>query len=256
MRDAAPERVVHLAAAASVAESWRRPRETAEHNLATALSLLEAVRAEAPAARVVIAGSGEVYGPAPPPIAEDAPLRPQSPYALGKASADLAAGLYADAHGLHVVRTRAFNHAGPGQSDAYVVSSFARQIAVAEAAGRREAVLETGDLRPRRDFTDVRDVVRAYRLAAEAAEPGVYNVCSGSAVAIGDILAGLASAARVAVEQRTDPGLLREHEVMELRGSHDRLTAATGWSPEIPLERTLADALGWWRSQAGAESAR
>jgi GDP-4-dehydro-6-deoxy-D-mannose reductase len=209
------------------------------------------VRAEAPDAVVLHAGSGEQYGPVPEerlPVTEDEPLRPQNPYAVSKSAADLLAGFYADAHGMRVIRTRAFNHAGPGQSDSYVVAAFARQIAEAERAGRSELVLETGNLAPRRDFCDVRDVVRAYWLAAERGEAAIFNVCSGVSRPVADILAGLARLTEVAVEQRTDPARLRQHEVMDIRGSHARLTEATGWQPEIALEQTLADTLDWWRA--------
>jgi GDP-4-dehydro-6-deoxy-D-mannose reductase len=246
VRDAAPERIFHLAARASVGDSWEQPRQTIDANLATTFNVLEAVRRHAPQARVLFAGSGEVYGPVPAerqPIAEDEPFRPQNPYAVSKAACDVLAGFYADVHGLHLVRTRAFNHAGPGQDERYVVAAFAQQVARAAAAGSESVEIATGDLRPRRDFTDVRDVVRAYWLALDRADPGVYNVCSGEAVAIADILSGLARQARLHVEQRTDPDRLRATDVMEIRGSHERLTAATGWRPEIPLERTLADTL-------------
>ena len=235
--EAAPGRVFHLAADASVADSWRRPLETIEGNVASTFNVLDAVRRHAPDARVLVAGSAEMYGPAEHVITEDEPPRPQNPYAVSKAAADGLAGFFADAHGIHVVRARAFNHAGPGQSDRYVVGTLARQI----AAGATEVV--TGDLRPRRDFTDVRDVVRAYVLLLEHAAPGAYNVCSGESVAIADILAGLARHAGVRVEQRTDPERVRAGEVMEIRGSHEKLTKATGWRPEIPLDRTLADTL-------------
>src|SRR4051812_43375351 len=156
VRRARPERVFHLAAEASVARSWEDPRATIDANVTGALNLLEGVRAEAPDAAVLVAGSGETYGPVAPehlPVSEDEPLRPQNPYAVSKAAVDLLAGFYADAHGMHVVRTRAFNHAGPGQSDAYAVASFARQIALAEADGADRLVVRTGDLAPRRDFT-------------------------------------------------------------------------------------------------------
>jgi GDP-4-dehydro-6-deoxy-D-mannose reductase len=210
---------------------------TIDANLASTYNLLEAVRRHAPEARVVVAGSSEMYGPVPHVITESEPPRPQNPYAVSKAAADALAGFFADAHGMQVIRARAFNHAGPGQSDRYVVGALARQI----AAGEREIV--TGDLRPRRDFTDVRDVVRAYVLLAERAEPGAYNVCSGETVAIADILAGLARHADVRVDQRTDPERVRAGEVMEIRGSHEKLTQATGWLPQIALDRTLADTL-------------
>jgi GDP-4-dehydro-6-deoxy-D-mannose reductase len=200
-------------------------------------------------ARVLIAGSGEIYGPPQElPVTERHELRPQNPYAVSKAAADLLAGFHADAYGTHVVRTRAFNHFGPGQTDLYVVAAFARQIAEAERAGGDGVVVMTGELAAKRDFTDVRDVVRAYVLLLERAEPGAYNVCSGESRAAGDILAALADQSPLDVRPETDPERLRKNEVMDIRGSHDKLTDATGWEPEIPFETTIKDTLDWWRS--------
>jgi len=250
--EAAPEGVFHLAALASVGDSWREPLTTLESNVTITFNVLDAVRRHAPSAGVLVASSSEIYGPVPPerqPIGEDEPARPQNPYAVSKAAADVLAGFFADAHGLHVIRARAFNHAGPGQDDRYVVASFARQIAAAEAEGRDVVDLATGNLETKRDFTDVRDVVRAYWQLLDRAPTGVYNVASGEAVASGDILSGLARLARLRVEQRTDPDRVRPSEVMEIRGSHERLRAGTGWRPEIPLEQTLADALDDWRAR-------
>jgi GDP-4-dehydro-6-deoxy-D-mannose reductase len=238
-----PRVVYHLAAHAHVGASWREPGATLRDNVAMTLNLLEAVRSEAPEATVVAVSSGEIYGPpARLPVDESAPLRPQNPYAVSKASADLLAGFYADAHGLRVIRPRAFNHAGPGQQPTYAVASFARQV----AEGRR---VVTGNPDTRRDYTDVRDVVRAYRLLAERGEPGVYNVCSGRTASAAELVAALASVAGVEVEHVVDPALLRPHEVMEVRGSYAALREATGWEPEIPLEQTLADTLEWWRRE-------
>lgn len=243
-----PDRVFHLAAEASVARSWDAPATTISANVTSTLNLLEAVRLEAPGAAVLVACSGEEYGPPLRlPVDEDHPLSPRNPYAASKAMVDVLAGSYAEAHGLRVVRTRAFNHTGPGQADDYVVSSFARQIAEAEAAGASAVKVVTGDLSVRRDFTDVRDVVRAYRLALEHGEPGVYNVCSGRTVAVSDILTGLAEQSALELEQRVDDARLRENEVVEIAGSHRKLTGATGWRPEIELADTLRDVLAWWR---------
>jgi GDP-4-dehydro-6-deoxy-D-mannose reductase len=258
VRSTAPDRVFHLAAEASVARSWEDPAAAVLGNLSGTLNVLEAVRRHAPEARLLVACSGEEYGvPERLPVDEHHPLRPQNPYAVSKASADLAAGFYADTYGMRVVRMRAFNHAGPGQSPVYVVANIARQIAAAEAAASGSDTIEllTGNLEVKRDFTDVRCVVRAYWLAIERAEPSVYNVCSGNSVTIGEIFAALGEHTRLEVKPRIDPSRLREHEVMEIVGSHQRLTQATGWEPEIPLETTLRDALDWWRQRAPAEVA-
>jgi GDP-4-dehydro-6-deoxy-D-mannose reductase len=244
---AGPGVVYHLAAQAHVGRSWEDPSGTLHDNLALAANLFEAVRLEAPAATLVAVSSGEVYGPpARLPVDEAAELRPQNPYAVSKASTDLLARFYADAHGLRVIRPRAFNHAGPRQDPMYAIASFTRQIAM----GARRIV--TGNPNTARDYTDVRDVVRAYRLLAEHGESGeAYNVCSGRAVTAAELVARIAEIAGVEVEHVVDPGLVRAHEVMEIRGSHEKLRAATGWQPEIPLDRTLADAVAWWREHAG-----
>jgi GDP-4-dehydro-6-deoxy-D-mannose reductase len=250
---AAPEVVYHLAARAHVGESWKAPADTLRDNVGMTVNLLEAVRAEAPGATVVAVSSSEVYGPpARPPVDEAAPLRPQNPYAVSKASSDLLAGFYADAHGLRVVRARAFNHSGPGQEPTYAIASFARQAAVAAEAGESRLRIVTGNPDTRRDYTDVRDVVRAYRLLAEHGEPGVFNVCSGVSRSARELLEGLAAAAGAELEHIVDPELVRPNEVMELRGSPEALRAATGWQPEIPLDRTLADTVAWWREQLQA----
>jgi GDP-4-dehydro-6-deoxy-D-mannose reductase len=250
VRAAAPDVVYHLAALASVAESWEHPRRMLAENPLATLNLLEAVRAEASRARVLTVGTGEVYGPpARLPVDEEAPLRPQNPYAVSKAAADLLGGMYADAHGLVVVRARAFNHAGPGQAPIYVVASLARQVAAAVRAGEPRARVVTGNPDARRDFTDVRDVVRAYRLLAERADSGAYNVCSGRTASVRDLLSALAEVTGIEIDHVVDPDLVRAHEVMEIRGTHERLTAATGWEPKIPLERTLADTVTWWAEQ-------
>jgi GDP-4-dehydro-6-deoxy-D-mannose reductase len=247
--DARPDVVYHLAARAHVGESWRDPAGTLRDNLAMTLNVLEAVRAEASDAAVVAVASGEVYGPPERlPVDESAPLRPQNPYAVSKASADLLAGFYADAHGLRVIRARAFNHSGPGQAPTYAIASFAKQVAEAVDAGQEPVRIVTGNPDTRRDYTDVRDVVRAYRLLAERGEPGVYNVCSGRTASASELVAGLAAAAGVDVDHVVDPALVRAHEVMELRGSNERLRAATGWEPEYELARTLSETLASWRA--------
>lgn len=253
VREAAPEVVHHLAARAHVGESWREPEAYLHDNTAMTLHLLDAVREEAPGAAVVVAASSELYGPpAQLPVQESAPLRPQNPYAVSKAGADLLAGFFADAHGLRVIRARAFNHAGPGQEPIYAIASFARQIAAGIVAGQQRVRVVTGNPDARRDYTDVRDVVRAYRALADRAEPGAYNVCSGRPASAAELLEALGRVTGVEIEHVVDPSLRRANEVMEVRGSAARLHAATGWEPEIALEQTLADTVAWWAEEIRA----
>jgi len=262
IEDAAPQVIYHLAALSSVARSWEAPSVTVQDNVATAVNMLEAIRLEAPAARMVWVSSCEAYGsPERLPVEEDAPVRPANPYAVSKTTGDLLAGVYAEAHGLRVIRARPFNHAGPGQLPIFVLSSLACQAAKARIAGASTIRIVTGNPDTRRDFTDVRDVARAYRLMAERARPAVYNVSSGRSVSTAEQVQLLADVvAPIAVEHVVDPARIRSHEVMELRGSHDRLTAATGWEPEIPLRETVADTVTWWerelRGAAATSAAR
>jgi GDP-4-dehydro-6-deoxy-D-mannose reductase len=243
--EARPDVVYHLAAQAHVGRSWEDPASTLTGNLALTLNVLEAVRAQAPEAVVLLVCSSEEYGPPDSvPTTEDALLRPANPYAVSKASCDLLGGLYASAHGLRVVRARAFNHSGPGQEPIYAIAAFARQVAL----GGDPATVVTGNPDTRRDYTDVRDVVRAYRMLAAHGEPGVFNVCSGVSLSARELVAALGRVAGVDVVHEVDPARVRPNEVMEVRGSFERLRAATGWEPSIPLERTLADTVEYWRA--------
>jgi GDP-4-dehydro-6-deoxy-D-mannose reductase len=211
------------------------------------VNVLEALRLEAPDAVAVVMSSGEIYGrPERLPVDESAPLRPQNPYAVSKAACDLLAGQYADAHGLRVIRMRAFNQAGPGQSDDYVVGTVTRQVAEAEAAGG--GVVRTGNPVLARDYTDVRDTVRAY-VAATGLAADAYNVCSGRSASVAEIIQHARRAARVEIRHEIDPERVRAHDVPEVRGSAQRLAEASGWSPAIPLEQTVADALDYWRER-------
>jgi GDP-4-dehydro-6-deoxy-D-mannose reductase len=249
VRERRPRAVFHLAALASVPRSWSNPAEPLRDNVAMTLNLLEAVRSEAPETAVLVASSGEVYGPpARLPVDEEAALRPSNPYAVSKAACDLLAGQYADAHGLRIVRARAFNHAGPGQSDEYVVGTLTRQVAEAELAGDGRVTVRVGNLDSARDFTDVRDVVRAYAAMAELT-PGIYNICSGRSVSVRELVELLSGATEVEVVAAVDAGRVRAHDVPEVRGSAERLRAATGWAPEIPLPRTVGDAVAAWRER-------
>jgi GDP-4-dehydro-6-deoxy-D-mannose reductase len=250
-----PDVVYHLAALSSVGRSWQAPAETLRENVESAVNVLEAVRAEAPRARLLWASSCEVYGTAQQlPIDEDAPLHPENPYAISKVAGEQLASLYADAHGLDVILARPFNHAGPRQRPIFIVSSLARQAAEARRRGASCVRIVTGNPQTRRDFTDVRDVARAYRLLVERAPAGVYNVSSGRSVSAGEQVAMLADLlAPIEVEHVVDPTRVRAHEVMDLRGSHLRLTAATGWEPVIPLRQTLEECVEWWEHELARE---
>ena len=247
LADARPKCVFHLAAHASVGRSWDEPAPVMRDNLTMTVNVLEALRQEAPEAVVVVMSSGEIYGPPERlPVDESAPLRPQNPYAVSKAACDLLAGQYADAHGLRVIRMRAFNQAGPGQSDDYVVGTITRQVAEAEAAGG--GVVRTGNPDLARDYTDVRDTVRAY-VAALGLPARAYNVCSGRSATVAEIVEHARRAAQTEIRHEIDPSRVRAHDVAEVRGSPGLFTEASGWSPTIPLEQTVADALDYWRAR-------
>jgi GDP-4-dehydro-6-deoxy-D-mannose reductase len=244
------DRVAHLAADVSVPRSWREPLAVLRVNHLTTLNVLEAVRLETPGAAVLVASSSEAYGrPTRLPVTEDHPLRPQNPYAASKGTSDLVAGFYGDAYDQPVARARAFNHAGPGQREEYAVSDFARRIALAERDGESEVTVTTGDPASRRDFLDVRDVAHAYWSLLDGGHEGAFNVCSGRSTSVEEVIAGLGGLTTLTVHRETDPALVRHNEVPEIVGSNDRIRAATGWEPELPFERTLADTLDWWRRE-------
>lgn len=247
---ARPDAVFHLAALTAVPHAEREREAALRANVGGTLALLEACEAKARGAAVIVASSGQIYRPATGPIAESAPLAPESFYGITKQLAETVA-LHFAANGLRVVVARPFNHVGPGQRDDFALASFARQIADAERAGR-EAALRVGNLSPIRDFLDGRDVVRAYRALAERGAAGeVYNVCSGVGSSVRAMLDGLVRRARVAVKVEVDPARLRAHDAPSIVGDPSKLRAATGWTPEIPLERTLDDLMADARLRAG-----
>ncbi len=249
---AKPEVVYHLAGAADVGGSWSAPRETFLANALGTLNVLEAARA-AGADRVLAVTSADVYGRVTEdelPLVEDRPLRPVSPYAASKVAADALAQQAWLGHRLPVVRVRAFNHLGPGQSDRFVAPSLAARIARNEREGSDEVPI--GNTTPRRDVTDVRDVVRAYRLLMEHGEAGgVYNVCRGVAVSVKEIADELMSMAARPMHLVSDPALQRPVDIPALVGDNGALRRATGWEPTIPLSTTLADVLADWRTRYG-----
>jgi GDP-4-dehydro-6-deoxy-D-mannose reductase len=247
---ARPDAVVHLAGQSSAGRSFTDPDGTFRANATGTTNLLDAVRAGSPAARVLVVGSGEAYGPQPEGtrVGEDAPFAPVSPYAASKAEADRLAAA-AGEQGLDVVRVRAFSHTGPGQSPVFVVPGWARQLAAIEA-GRAEPVLQVGNLDVTRDLSDVRDVVVAYvALLEHGARGGAYNVCRGEGVKLGDVVARLVAMARVPVRVEPDPARMRPADVPWLVGDPSKIARDTGWCASIPLERTLADVLEEWRGR-------
>ncbi|RUL86171.1 GDP-mannose 4,6-dehydratase [Tautonia sociabilis] len=247
-----PDAVYHLAAQANPSASLSDPRETWELNLGGAMTLLEAVRASGlhPTPRVLLVGSGVCYGnpsPADLPVTERCPLRPNNPYAASKAAADLLGIQHALCWGTPVVIARPFNHAGPRQEDRYVLSSFARQVAEVERGTRPR--LEVGNLEIVRDFTDVRDIVRAYRLLAEFGLPGeVYNIGTGRDISLTAMLEILRRLARRPVEVVVDPSRVRPVDQPLLLADSSKLRSHTGWQPEFKIEQTLSDMLDLWRS--------
>ena len=254
--DARPDLVYHLAGAAHVGLSFGAVADTLASNAMGTANLLDALRDQRVQARTLVVGSSTVYGPSTEALVEHATLRPGSPYGLSKLAQEMLALRACREDGQDVVVVRSFNHVGPGQAPTFFAPSFARQIAEIEA-GVRPPVMRVGNLEARRDLTDVRDTVRAYRLLlAHGARGGVYNMCSGRAYRIGEILDGLRRLARVAVTVETDPALLRPSDNPVVLGSHEKLTRATGWRPEIPIERSMLDLLEDWRRRVEAPQGR
>lgn len=255
VRTAAPAVVVHLAGATHVGQSWADIASTLAINVIGTHVVLDAVGREAPDARVVVTGSAAVYRGGPDALDEAAPLEPSSPYALSKLAQERLALRVARDERLAVVVARPFNHIGPRQAPSFFASGFAQQIARIEA-GRAAPVLRVGNLDARRDLTDVRDTVAAYLALARQGRAGeVYNVCSGRAYAIREVLDRLLALVRVTVSVELDPERLRPSDTPVLVGDPGRLTRDTGWTPAISIDRTLADILDEWRRVAADEPA-
>ena len=247
-----PEWIFHLAAQSFVPTSWTAPTESLSTNILGQVNLFEAVRRIGLECRIQIACSSEEYGLVHPdeiPIRETNPLRPLSPYAVSKVAQDLLGYQYWMSWKVDCVRTRGFNHEGPRRGPVFVASDFAKQIADIEK-GRRPPVLHVGNLDARRDFTDVRDMVRGYWLALEKGRPGeVYNICRGRAWSIREVLDLLLSMTQTGIEVRQDPARLRPSDVPILLGDNRKFVEATGWRAEIPFEHTLRDMLEYWRAR-------
>lgn len=242
-----PAVVFHCAGAPHVGRSWAAAGEFLATNALATHNLFHALRIAKLRARVLIPGSSMVYRQSDRAIGEDDPVTPASPYALSKLAQEMVGQRSIEEDGQDVVLTRSFNHIGPRQDPSFAASGFARQIALIEA-GREAPVIEVGNLDARRDLTDVRDTVRAYVDLVEKGRPGViYNVCSGQAYRIGDLLERLVAKSRVPVEVRVDPSRFRPSDMPLSLGSRERIERDVGWKPEIPIDQTLTDLLDYWR---------
>ena len=250
MADVAPEAVYHLAAMTHVGESWENPSQVLRVNVLGTAEILAAARALPESPRVLVVSSAEVYGIVTPdqlPLGEDTPTVPASPYAASKLAAEAVALQAWRGYGQPVIVVRPFNHIGPGQSPNFFVPALAKRIVDARRSGADS--LRVGTLTTRRDFTDVRDVVAAYRLLIDDGAPGrIYNVCSGTDIAMSEVASLLLELAGADLRLETDPELVRPVDVPVLRGDAARLRAATGWQPVVPLATTLADVLASWEA--------
>jgi len=243
-----PARIYHLAGVPHVGGSWDATTPTLAGNVLATHYLLDALRRAGVRARVLVTASATVYAPSDQPIAEGGAIAPGSPYALSKLAQEMRSLRAPAEDGLDVIVVRAFNHTGPRQAPAFAAPSFARQIARIER-GEQAPVIRAGNLAPRRDLSDVRDVVRAYTALMERGAGGVYNVASGVGRPIGDLLQALVARSRVKVTVETDSALLRPNDTAALVGDCTRLRRDTGWSPRIPFEQMLDDLLEYWRTQ-------
>ena len=249
VREFKPTHLCHLAAISSVAESWRQPRLTYEVNVLGTFNVLEAAMGLPRPATVLNVSTAQVYAPSSEPLTETSPLGPENPYAASKAMAEFLAVQYRKTIEGGIITARSFNHAGPGQTPDYVLSSIAKQLAETEA-GTREPKLSVGNTHVKRDFTDVRDVVEAYFQLLVAGSPGeIYNVCSGQSRSIQDLTDDLISISGLKIEIESNQARRRAGEVEVVCGSPEKLRAAVGWKPTIPLRKTLEDLLNYWRGK-------
>lgn len=248
--DIRPDEIYHLAAIAYIPDSIEDPRLTFETNLLGSMNLFEGAKKLAGAPRILFVGSADEYGLVRKeelPVNERNPLRPANPYSVSKVSASMLAYQYGLSTHMKIVRVRPFNHAGPRQSPQFVCSDFARQVVEAER-GRRPPEIHVGNLSPKRDFTDVRDVVRAYRDILRHGETcEVYNICSGRSIEVGEVLNTLVSASKQDVRIVERPNRSRKSDVEEIRGDFRKLEQAVGWKPSVPFDKTLEDLLEYWR---------
>ena len=247
-----PDQVYHLAAQSSVKRSWEEPVGTLKTNIFSGVNLLESIRILSPGTSMLVVCTAEIYGEITEgdAIKESYRIYPENPYAVSKAAIDFLASMYHKAYGLKIMITRSFNHIGPGQSEGFVCSDFARQIALIET-GKQDPVIMVGNLDSSRDFLDVRDVAKAYWHIMNEGKPGrAYNVCSGNPVKISSLLEMLISlSTREDIEIKLDKDKFRPIDIPTVFGDNSRLTAETEWQPQYTLEDSLGDILDWWREK-------
>ncbi|MFQ6059293.1 MAG: GDP-mannose 4,6-dehydratase [Anaerolineae bacterium] len=255
LREVRPDLIFHLAAQSHVPLSWQDPWGTLETNIRAQVNLLQGVVQLNLEPRILIVGSNEEYGLIAPqelPVKETNPLRPDSPYGVSKVAQDLLGLQYHLSHGLQTVRVRPFNHIGPRQREHFVAPAFAKQIAEIEA-GLTPPIVRVGNLSPQRDFTDVRDMVRAYHLALSLGEAGeVYNIGSGQPRSVQELLDTLLGLSQTAIRVEQDPARFRPSDVPISYCDASKFHARTGWQPQIPFEQSLRDVLDYWREKVRA----
>ncbi len=262
LKEVQPDRIYHLAAQSSVALAWKKTALTVEINIIGAINVMDAVRETVPNARILLVGSCEEYGHIKSEeahINEDNPLRPGNIYAATKACQNMFGSIYAQAYDLEIMMTRSFNHIGPNQLPQFVVADFCKQVAeieyMAEKGEKNLPPIRVGNLSARRDFLDVRDVVRAYAMLIEKGQKGeTYNVGRGMAYSIQEILDRILSQAKVSIRVEKDPEKFRPVDIELFEADASKLKAATGWTPEIELEQTIRETVDYWREKVRAEA--
>jgi GDP-4-dehydro-6-deoxy-D-mannose reductase len=249
VQEVKPDRIYHLAGISSVDESWSKPRLTFEVNVLGAYNLFDAAMSLPFPPKILNISTSQVYAPSASPLTEDSRIQPNNPYAASKAMAELLVVEYRRRKAGGIITTRSFNHTGPGQPPNFVLPSIAKQFVEVEM-GLRPPVLNVGNIEVQRDFTDIRDVIRAYSILLEKGKPGeVYNVCSGSAVRLADIIRMFESAVGRKVTLATEESRVRSNDVLVICGDPKKIREATGWQPKISLPKTIAVLLDYWRSQ-------
>ncbi len=248
-----PDYILHLASVSSVAQSWQSPQESFVNNTSIFLNLVESIRLTNKNCRILSVGSSEEFGEVEEkdlPLTEQHPLKPLSPYAVARVSQEMLSKIYADGYSMDIIMTRSFNHIGPGQRDAFVFSSFAKQLVQLAKTDEKVKKIITGDLTIIRDFVDVRDVVKAYYLLLKEGKQGeVYNICSGKGFLLKDIIKIMSNLLNIEVETETNPSLARPNENKKIIGSYQKINTELGWHPEIGIEKSLSDIIDYWKQQ-------